>query len=74
MKVTDDMISNEIDATEKSIQLEKHKTNLKKSEFIREIKSGLGNEIKSNPNAIKVLKKPWHKRLKMFLSKIFTRF
>ena len=74
MKVTDDMISNEIEATEKAIELEKHKTHLKKSEFIREIKNGLGNEIKSNPNAIKVIKKPWYKRLKMFLAKIFTRF
>jgi hypothetical protein len=74
MKITDDMISSEIDATEKAISLEKHKTQLKKSEFIREIKNGLGKEIKSNPNTIKVIKKPWYTRLKLFLAKIFTRF
>ena len=74
MKITDDMISNELDATQKAIDLEKHKTALKKAEFIREIKGGLGSEIKSNPSAIKVIKKPWYKRFKIFLAKLFTRF
>lgn len=73
MKITEDIISNEIDATEKFIELEKNKTALKKAQFIREIKI-MGNEIKANPNAIRFIKKPWHQRLKMFLAKIFTKF
>jgi hypothetical protein len=73
MKITDDMLSNEIDATEKAIELEKRKTELKKAEFIREIKI-FGDAIKANPNTIRFIKKPWHVRLKIFLAKIFTKF
>jgi hypothetical protein len=72
--VTDDMISKELDALEKVNNLEKYKTALKKAEFINEIKGGLGTEIKNNPSKIKFIKKPWHKKLKIFLGKIFTKF
>jgi len=74
MKITNDMISNELDATEKANNLEKYKTALKKAEFINELKNGLGKEIKKKPNQITFIKKPWHYKLKMFFKKIFTRF
>jgi hypothetical protein len=73
MKITDDILSNEIDATEKAIELEKLKTELKKAEFIREIKK-IGGEIKANPSTVRFIKKPWYLRLKIFLAKIFTKF
>ena len=74
MKITNDMISNELDATEKANNLEKYKTALKKAEFINELKNGLGKEIKKKPNQITFIKKPWYYKLKMFFKKIFTRF
>ena len=72
--------SKEIDLdkeTEKNKQLEnleKYKTALKKVQFINEIRNGLGDEIKVNPGSIKFIKKPWYKRLGLFLKKIFTKF
>lgn len=74
MKVTKDTLSKELEATERDIEMQKYKTALKKAQFISEVKNGLGKEMKENPNQIKIIKKPWHKRLKMFLAKIFTKF
>ena len=74
MRITDDIISKELDATEKANNLEKYKTALKKAEFINKIKGDLGQQIKTNPNGLKFIKKPWHHRLKMFLKRIFTKF
>jgi len=74
MKITDDIISKELDATEKVNNLEKYKTALKKAEFINTIKGDLGKQIKLNPNNITFIKKPWHYRFKMFLKQIFTKF
>jgi hypothetical protein len=74
MKVTDDMITRELEITERDIEMQKYVTQLKKSQFIDEIKYGLGKEIKENPNKITIIKKPWYQKLKLFLSKIFTRF
>ena len=74
MLINDDMISKELEATEKAIEMEKYKTALKKAQFINEIKNGLGEEIKSNPNKLTIIKKPWHHKVKMFFTKIFTKF
>jgi hypothetical protein len=74
MKVTNDIISNELDATEKANNLEKYKTALKKAQFIKEIKTGLGQEIKTNPNKFILIKKPWYKKLGDAIKKIFTKF
>lgn len=74
MPINDDMISKELEATEKAIEMEKYKTALKKAQFINEIKSGLGKEIKNNPNKLTIIERPWHYKLKMFFTKIFTKF
>ena len=70
----DNILNKELDAAEKDIQLEKYKTALKKAQFIQEIKSGLGAEIKNNPNKITIIKKPWYIKLGNVLKKIFTKF
>lgn len=74
MKVTDDMISRELEITERDIEMQKYVTQLKKTQFIDEIKHGLGKEIKQNPSKLTIIKKPWHQKLKLFFAKIFTRF
>jgi len=74
MKVTNDMISHELESTERAIELEKYKTALKKTQFIGELKNGLGDEIKVAPSAIRFIKKTWSQKLKIFFSKLFTKF
>lgn len=74
MSVSDNEIAKELLAKENEVKLEIFKTELKKAQFIDEIKNGLGSEIKRNPRAIKIIKKPWHQRLKKSLSKLFTKF
>jgi hypothetical protein len=74
MKVTDDMISRELEATQKDIEMQKYLTQLKKSKFIDEIKYELGKEIKENPSKLTIIKKPWHHKVKIFLKNIFTKF
>lgn len=72
--INDDHISRELDSTEKANNLEKYKTALKKAQFINEIKGGLGNEIKSNPGTVRIIKKSWNQKLKAFFKKAFTKF
>lgn len=64
---TIDSINNDIKAT-------KQNTNLKKNKFISEIKSGLGDKVKKNPNKIKIIKKKWYQRLSDIIKNIFTKF
>ena len=69
------------------IKLETYKTNLKKEAFTRELISGLGEEIRKNPNAViftkeeeaKAEKDRWSKlpfssKLKEIIIKFFTKF
>jgi|AntRauMFilla1563_2_1112583.scaffolds.fasta_scaffold00362_12 hypothetical protein len=60
-------ISNDI----KSI---KYSTDLKKSSFINELKSGLGEEVKKNPNKITKIEKTWYQKFSLQIKNIFTRF
>jgi len=68
------ILSKELQVSENEVKLEKFKTELKKKQFIEEIKNGLGAEIKLNPRTIRIIKKPWSVKLKNFLGKIFTKF
>ncbi len=70
----DKNLNRECDRYEKEIILEKYKTALKKTQFINEIKGGLGEEIKKNPNKIKIIKKTWSQKLRIFFVKIFKNF
>ncbi len=74
MKPKKNIISIETEKAEKELLLEKYKTAMKKVQFLNEIKSGLGDEIKANPNGVKIIKKSWGEKLKMHLKKIFTKF
>ena len=46
----------EIEREEKLIQFDREKTELKKEQFIREIRNGLGEHIKKNGNSINFCK------------------
>jgi hypothetical protein len=63
-----------IDTIENDIKAVKEDTERKKNKFISEIKSGLGDQVKSNPNGIKIIKKTWHQKLGNTIKGIFTRF
>lgn len=67
-------MTNEFEKEEQLINLDKKKTNLKKMAFIQEIKNGLGNEIKANPNTIEIMEKPKINKIKILLKRIFKIF
>lgn len=67
-------LNRETDRYEKEILVEKYKTALKKTQFINELNSGLGAEIKKNPSQVKIIKKTLGQRIKAFLVNIFTKF
>jgi hypothetical protein len=68
------MIERTTKLAENDILVEKYKTALKKQQFINELKSGLGNELKNNPSKVKIIKKTWMERFMLGLKKIFTKF
>lgn len=61
----------ELKKIESDVELEKLKTQLKKEKFIKDIKEGLGEHIKSNGGKVKKIKKPLLKRIWGKLLKIF---
>jgi len=65
---------NEIKKEGNAIKLETKKTNLKKESFIQEIKNGLGEEIKSNPNKVIIMTKPKENIFKRFFKKLMKTF
>jgi len=72
--MSDKMLDREINQVGNDIINEKYKTALKKAQLINEIKSGLGAEIKKNPNKAKIIKKSWYEKFMVTLKKIFTTF
>ena len=72
-EVFDDRIET-IDSVANEIKATKQNTELKKEQFINELKSGLGNKVKSNPNKIKIIKKKWYQRLITTIKNIFIKF
>lgn len=69
-----DIVTKELEDTERLNNLEKYKTALKKAQFVNEIKSGLGTDIKNNPSKVKIVKKTWLQKLGLLLKKLFTKF
>jgi len=68
-----DYLTNSIKKESNGIALEQKKTDLRKEAFIQEIKNGLGEEIKLNPNRVEVVIKTPIKRdgfLKRFLKRL----
>jgi hypothetical protein len=63
-----------IDSIVNDIKATKNQTELNKSRFINDIKSGLGQTIKERPNDIRIIKKPWYQKFKTWIKNIFTKF
>jgi len=61
----------EIKREENLMALEREKTQLKKEQFINEIRNGLGEHIKKNGNKITSIKKSRWKKILSIFSKIF---
>lgn len=63
-----------VDAIINNIKADKVQTEIKKEQFISEIKAGLGEEIAKNPNSITIHKKPWYAKLGNSIKRIFMKF
>jgi hypothetical protein len=74
MKTKKDLASQEAEQLEREMLADIYLTGIKKTQFINELKTGLGAEIKANPNKVKIIKKTLPQKIKMFLTKIFTKF
>jgi argonaute-like protein implicated in RNA metabolism and viral defense len=61
----------EFEKERRLMYLDKEKTQLKKEQYIKEIKSGLGDHIKNSGNKIKIIKKSWYRR---FINKLMKMF
>tara|TARA_R110000796_G_scaffold252137_1_gene385311 strand:- start:10978 stop:11193 length:216 start_codon:yes stop_codon:yes gene_type:complete len=66
--------TNEIEKEENGIKLDRKKTDLRKEAFIQEIRNGLGEQIKANPNKIKIKTKPKENIIKKIFKKIIQIF
>ena len=64
----------DIDAIQNEIKGVRQNVELKKNLFITELKSGLGDKVKANPNKVIVIKKTLGQRIKLFFKSIFTKF
>lgn len=64
-------ILTEIDGMEKELISEKARIEREKNKFISQIKLGLGEEIKKNPNKVTIIKKPLTQKIKEKIGKIF---
>ncbi len=71
--MSDKAISREQAMADKEVLVEKYKTALKKAQFVNEIKSGLGEEIKKNPKPL-VIKRSFLYRIGQSIKKMFTKF
>lgn len=67
------LIDKEIDDERKAMLAETYRTALTKVNFINELKAGLGEEIKKNPNKVRIIKRTRFERFILSLKKIFSR-
>lgn len=68
------MIDREIELEEREILRDKFVTALRKTQFVNELKNGLGDEIKKNPKGVKIIKQSRYKRFISWLKSFFTKF
>ena len=61
----------ELEREEKLIQFDREKTELKKEQFIREIRNGLGEHIKNNGNKITKIKRSRWERFWIKIKQMF---
>lgn len=74
MKITDPILTKELELAEREREMAEFTNKLKKNQLIGEIKNGLGEEIKEQGGKVILIKRPWHYKLKMLIKKIFTKF
>jgi hypothetical protein len=67
-------IDREIELEEKELLRDKFVTALRKTQFVNELKNGLGEEIKKNPKSVKIIKVSRYKRFVTWLKNFFTKF
>ena len=73
-KLTDEELSAEITFELKSMVKETKSTESGKLEFIKEIKTGLGSEIKEKGGRVTIIKKTRYEKFMICVKKIFTKF
>ena len=73
-KLTDTEIISEIKLEIEGFKKETEATTASKNNFIKEIKSGLGSEIKQKGGRVMVVKKTKFQKMTDWLKKIFTKF
>lgn len=66
-----DEILNEIDLMQKEFLSDKARTEREKNKFINQIKFGLGDEIKKNPNKVTKIKKSFGDKIKERIKRMF---
>lgn len=66
--------NDEIKFEKQLILKDKAQTAVSKVQYINEIRSGLGAEIKKNPNKINIIQKTRFQKFKSWLSGFFKRF
>lgn len=69
--MNDKMIDREIKQIENQMKGDLFMTEIKKKKFIGDLKNGLGEEIKNNPNRVKRIKTPWYSKVVKFIKRIF---
>lgn len=69
--MNDKMINKEIEQIENEMKADMFMTDIRKKKFIGDLKNGLGDEIKKNPNKVKIIKQPWYKKVSNFFKKVF---
>jgi hypothetical protein len=69
-----DSVLREIELEKNGIEADREATKLKKKGFIIEMQTGLGDEIRKNPNGVKIHKKTKKKKFSDWLKNIFTKF
>ncbi len=69
-----DLLKSETDEFEEEKIILSNKVNTSKETLIKNLKMGLGDEIKKNPNKVKVIKKSAYQRFIIFIKNIFTKF
>ena len=74
MKPKKDAVSREIEQIERENLLDMYKTAQTKVKLISELKNGLGEDIKKNPNKVTFIKKTVYQRFMITIMKIFTKF
>lgn len=62
-----------VDAEINRIKQDRIKTQTQTSNFIHQIKNGLGDEIKENPNEVLIIKKPWYHKISKFFKNVFQK-